>query len=175
MPGFEMARDVFHHHDGIVDHETGGDGERHERKIVEAVAEQVHHREGAEQRCRHCDRRNESRARISQKNENHEDHQNDGNDQRALHVADGGADGGGAVEHRWSRRCRRESTLSDDGKLRFDRVDGLNDVGAGLAENDQHYGALAIQISAGADVLHGVGDVGDVGQVNGRAVVDSRR
>ena len=36
-------------HDRIVDDETGGDGQRHERQIVDAVAEQVHHAERADQ------------------------------------------------------------------------------------------------------------------------------
>jgi hypothetical protein len=35
MPGFQMARDVLHHHDGIVDHEAGGNGQRHQRQVVE--------------------------------------------------------------------------------------------------------------------------------------------
>ncbi len=36
---FQIARDVLDHHDGVVDHESGGDGERHEGEIVEAVAQ----------------------------------------------------------------------------------------------------------------------------------------
>ncbi len=33
---FEVAGDVFHHHDGVVHDEAGGDGERHQREVVEA-------------------------------------------------------------------------------------------------------------------------------------------
>ena len=33
---FEMARDVLHHHDGVVHHKAGGDGQRHQRQVVEA-------------------------------------------------------------------------------------------------------------------------------------------
>ena len=47
---FEIARDVLDHHDGVVDDEAGRDGERHQREIVEAVTQHVHHGEGADQR-----------------------------------------------------------------------------------------------------------------------------
>ena len=50
---FEIARDVLDHHDGVIHHKAGGDGERHQREVVETVAQQVHHGEGADQRERH--------------------------------------------------------------------------------------------------------------------------
>jgi hypothetical protein len=45
----DKARDVLDHHDRIIDEEADGDGQRHQREIVEAVAEHVHHREGVNQ------------------------------------------------------------------------------------------------------------------------------
>ena len=51
----DMAHDVLDHHDRVVDHEAGGDGQRHQRQIVEAEAQQVHHAEGADQRQRQGD------------------------------------------------------------------------------------------------------------------------
>ncbi len=44
----DMAHDVFEHHDGVVDDETDRERERHERKIVEAVAQERHACEGAD-------------------------------------------------------------------------------------------------------------------------------
>ena len=38
--------DVLEHHDRVVDDEADRQDERHQRQVVEAVAEQVHHREG---------------------------------------------------------------------------------------------------------------------------------
>ena len=46
----DEPRDVFDHHDGVVHHEAGGDGQGHQRQIVQAVAQQVHHAEGADER-----------------------------------------------------------------------------------------------------------------------------
>ena len=45
---FDEPRDVLGHHDRIVHDEARGDGEGHERQVVEAVAEQIHHA----RRCR---------------------------------------------------------------------------------------------------------------------------
>ena len=33
MPFFDVARDVFDHHDGVVHHESGGNRERHQRQL----------------------------------------------------------------------------------------------------------------------------------------------
>src|ERR1700730_5710009 len=32
-------RDIFHHHDGVVDDETDRDGERHQRYVVDGIAD----------------------------------------------------------------------------------------------------------------------------------------
>ena len=52
-PLLEIAHDVLDHHDRVVDDEADGDGEAHEGQIVEAIAQQIHDREGADQRQRH--------------------------------------------------------------------------------------------------------------------------
>ena len=62
----DMAVDVLHHHDGVVDHETDRDGHRHQRQIVEAEAEHVHHGGRAGERERHHDGRDQCRAQVAQ-------------------------------------------------------------------------------------------------------------
>ena len=56
---FDVPRDVLHHHDRVVDDEAGGDGQRHQRQVVDREAGEVHHAEGADQRQRHDDRRDD--------------------------------------------------------------------------------------------------------------------
>ncbi len=51
----DVAHDVLDHDDRIVDDEADGDREAHQRQIVDAVVEHVHHAEGAHQRQRHGD------------------------------------------------------------------------------------------------------------------------
>ena len=96
-PSSMIARDVFDHHDGVVHHEAGGDGERHQREVVEAVAERVHRREGADQRERHGDAGNDGGVETSQKQEDHHDHQPDGQHQFEFNVIDRGLDRGGQI------------------------------------------------------------------------------
>ena len=45
---FEMASDVLHHDDSVIDDESGRDGERHQREIVEAVTKA----DTSQRRCR---------------------------------------------------------------------------------------------------------------------------
>jgi hypothetical protein len=72
---FEIADDVLDHHDRIIDDEADGNGQPHERQIVEAVAEGVHHAEGADQREGHNDARNEGRPDIVEKQEDDRHHE----------------------------------------------------------------------------------------------------
>ena len=47
---FHVAEDVFQHDDRVVDHQADRQGQRHQRQIVEAIAEHVDDGEGADQR-----------------------------------------------------------------------------------------------------------------------------
>ncbi len=86
QPVLDVPVDVLQHHDGVVDHEADRDGQRHQRQIVEAVVQHVHHGRGAEQRQRHGDAGNDGRPGIAQEQENHHHHQRDGERQREFHV-----------------------------------------------------------------------------------------
>ena len=139
----DVARDVFQHHDGVVDDEADRDRQRHQRQIVERVAERPHQRAGAEQRQRHGDARDDGRPEAAQEDEDHHHDQRDGQQQRELHVLDRGADGLGAVAESVDMDGRRDRRHQPR-QLRLDLVDGLDDVGAGLLENDQEDAALAV-------------------------------
>ncbi len=47
-----VADDVLQHDDGVVHHEADRERQRHQRQIVDAVVQQVHHRERADDRHR---------------------------------------------------------------------------------------------------------------------------
>ena len=83
-PGLDVPGDVFEHDDRIVDDKAGRDRQRHQRQIVEAVAQQIHHAEGADQRDRHRDARDQGSAQIAQEHEDDQDDEADRDDQRAL-------------------------------------------------------------------------------------------
>ncbi len=152
----DIAGDVFQHHDGVVDHEADGDGQRHQRQIVERVAEHPHQRAGAEQRQRHRDGRNHRGPEAAQEDEDHHHDQRDGQQQGELHVLHRGADGLGAVADHLDLDRGRDGG-DQPRQRRLDLVDGLDDVGAGLFEHHQEHAALAV----GPGRLFGVFRPGD--------------
>ncbi len=162
---FEMTRDVFHHNDCIVHDESACDGERHQGEIVEREAAQVHDCACPDQgdRNRHC--RNERRVHIAQENEHDEHDQQDRDEQRSLDVADRGADGQRPVEHHDEVVTTRDRRLQS-WESRFDRIDGLDDVGAGLTEDDQIDTGLTVEEPGLADCLLRIDDIGHIRQMN---------
>ena len=64
--------DVLQHHDRVVDDEADRERQRHQRQVVEAVVEQVHHREGRDDRGRQREARDDRRRDVPQEQEDHE-------------------------------------------------------------------------------------------------------
>ena len=62
----DVAHDVLEHHDRIVDDEADREDERHHRQVVEGEVQHLHHREGAEDRERQRQRRDERRRAVVQ-------------------------------------------------------------------------------------------------------------
>ena len=152
---FQITRDILDHDNCVVDHKTGRDGQRHQRKIVEAVAQQIHHAECSHQRHGDRDAGNEGRPRVSQENENDQNHQHHRDDQRPLGVVHGRADGDRLVHgHLHIDRMRNRGL-----NLRKDRLDAIHridDVRAGLAEDDDQNGWLAVRVAGITKVFHGI-------------------
>ena len=40
-PRLQMAGDILQHHDSVIHHEAGGDGQGHQRQVIEAEAAQI--------------------------------------------------------------------------------------------------------------------------------------
>ena len=89
---FDIARDVLDHDDGVVDDEAGGDGQRHQRQIVETEAEQIHRAERADDRQWHRQARNDGAGQRAQEHEDHQHDQHDREHQLEFDVGDRGAD-----------------------------------------------------------------------------------
>ena len=131
---FDVARDVLDHHDGVVHHEPGGNGQGHQAQIVQAVAEQVHHAEGAHQGKRNGDAGNNGGGKVAQEEENDHHHQRHRQHQLEFHVGHGSANGGGPVG---------QNGDLDGGGQRFleliekglDAIDHRDDIRARLALN----------------------------------------
>jgi hypothetical protein len=166
----DVARDVLDHDDGVVDNEAGGDGERHQREVVEAEAQEVHRREGADQRQRHGKARHDGRRHVPQKEEDHQHDQRDRQRQLELDVAHRGADGGGSIgEH--ADVDRGGQRILQRGQERLDAVDHLNDVGTRLALDVQDHRRLRVHPGTELAVLRALLDLRHVRQAHRRAIL----
>ncbi len=164
-----MTVDVLDDDDRVVHDEACRDRQRHQREVVEAVAEKVHRAERPEQRQRNRNAWNDGRAGTAQEHEHHQYDQKDGQHERALDVLHRGADGGrtvdGGVEiDRGGEQCAKFR------QQRLYAVDRLDDVGACLAEHLQLDRRLAVREPGDADVLDRVPDASEIGEPYGRAV-----
>ena len=151
--GLDVAGDVLQHDDGVVDDEAGRDGQRHQREVVEAEAQQVHHAERAEQRHRHRDAGISVGAAVAQE---HEHHQRPPGAIAITSVRSTSCSEArmvvGAVDRDGDVDVGRERGL----QLRQQRlhpVDGVDDVGAGLAVDDDEHRRLAVGEAEVVDVL----------------------
>ena len=166
---FDIAGDVLEHHDRVVDDEADRNRQRHQRQIVEAVAGDPHQRAGAEQRQRHRDARDDRRPQTAQKDEDHHHHQRDGEQQRELHVLNGGANRLRAVAQGEDVDRGRHRGL-DARQLGHDLVDDIDDVGARLLEDDEEDAALAIGPGRLVRVLRAGHRLADIAHPQRRAV-----
>ena len=151
----EMARDVLDHHHRVVDHETDGERDRHQRKIVEAVARQMHEGEGAEQRARQHQRGDERGAHVVQEGKDHQDDQAERQHQREIHFVQRILDEQRTVE----MHLQADAVGQFGFDLRQHRADALGDfdrVGTGLPLNREHNGARAVVPGARLVVFHAV-------------------
>ena len=164
-----MPRRVLEDHDRVVDDESGGDGKRHQRQVVEAVAEQIHDAERDGQRNRHRDARNERRADVAQEQEHDQHDQRHRQGERASGVAQRSANRGGALHHH-AEIDRARNRGAQCGQELGDAIDGLDDVGVGLPADDQQHGRPAIGRPRVPQVLDGVHDLRHVGDSDRRAV-----
>src|SRR5205823_5911219 len=111
--------------------------------IVEAVAQHVHDREGADERQRHGDTWDHRRPQAAQEDEDDHHNESDGEQQRELNVGDRGAERLRAVAQHLDldRRRDRRLQLRQSG---LDAIHGLDDVGPRQFENWQQNRLLAV-------------------------------
>src|SRR5271165_1401803 len=88
-----MPDNVFDHDDGVVDDEAHRDRERHQGQIVEAVAQNIHHGESADDGDRDRNRRNDGRPKLAEEERDDADDECDRQEQREAHVGKAGRDG----------------------------------------------------------------------------------
>ena len=146
FPVLDIAHHIFDHHDGVINHKPGRHRQRHQRQVIQPIAQQRHHPERADQRQRQGDGRDQRRPPAAQKQKDHADHQHDGQRQRRLHIGHAGADGLGPVGHDRQVNRRRHRPLQP-WQRRLNARHRLDDVGAGLALNVHDHRRLPYRIT----------------------------
>ncbi len=165
----DIARDILDHHDRVVHHEAGRNRQRHQRQIVQAVSQQIHHAERAHQRQRNRNAGNDRRGDVAQEHENDHDHQADGQHQFELHIVDRRADRIRPIRQNSDLHRRRHRRLERREQQLY-AIDHGNDVRARLPLNIDDHRPRIVHPRRLAKILDVVGDVRHVAKPHRRAV-----
>ena len=99
---------VLHHDNRIVDDETHGNHDGHQRQVVQAESGQVHHRTGGDQGNTQHGGNDQSRRPLAQEHGHHPNDQHDGDDQGQHDLMQRGANGAGTVVENLDLHGRRQ-------------------------------------------------------------------
>ncbi len=156
QPVLDVPVDILLHDDRVIDDETDGDGKRHQREIVETIAEHIHDGEGTDER-------------QSEEHEDHHHDEGDGQHQRELDVGDGGADRLSTIAQHFDLDCGRDRFL-EFRKRGFDEIDRSDDIGARQFEDCQQDRRLAVCPCSKLVVLRCIDGAADVADANGGTI-----
>jgi hypothetical protein len=165
----DVVLDGFDDDDRVIDHETDRQHQAEQRQGVDREAEHREEHEGADQRHRHRQQRNQRRPPALQEDEDDDHHQHQRFDQRVLDLLDPFGDRQRRVERDDVVEVGRETLLELLHQL-LGAIGGREGVGARhQVERDQRR-RLAVEPALLAVGLRAEFDAGDVADANDRAV-----
>ena len=168
-PFLDVALDVLHHHDRVVDDDADRQHQAEQAERVDREAEQIEHGERADDRHRHRDQRNDGRAPGLQEQDHHQHDQHHRLEQRGDHGIDRVAHehrrvvDRGPAHIRW--KARRQ--LVHPGAHGVGNFEG---VGARRLEDADGDRFLVVQLGAQRVVAGAEFDAGDIGEANHLAI-----
>ena len=145
---------VLQHDDGVVHHDADGQREREQGEVVDREPEEVHDREGRDDRRGDREAGDDRRPQVPQEEEDDHHDQAGREDQRLFGLLDGALDEDGLVERGRELHARRERRL-DPRQLCADGVGHLDDVRLGLPDHADRDGRCAVESEGAALVLGG--------------------
>ena len=148
----ELCLNSLHHHDGVVHHRTDGQHEGEERQQVQREARSLQGGKGADEGDDDRDRRYQRGAEVLQEEVHHEDDQQDGDDERLLHIGDGLQQEVVGRHHLLEVQALRQRLLHLAQGAR-QAVVGLLGVRTRELEGHEGDGGLAVELAAEA-VVH---------------------
>src|SRR6266849_689605 len=166
---FNVAADILNHHDRVVDDESRRNRQRHQRKIIQRIAQKIHHPESADNGERHRHARNNRRAYAAQEQKDHHHHQGNGQHQRELHIRHRRANRVRAVRQYGHPYGGRERRLQLRQKF-LHSVHDADDVRARLPLNVQYDRGLLVGPRGLAHIFRAVNRGSHVAQAYRRTV-----
>ena len=170
-----MTCDVFDYNDRVIDHKPGRNGQRHQRKIVQAVTEtDTSRRKSRSVMSEQRQPESALRARFARKIKTTR------TTSRTAMTSVRSTSNADArivcvlsrtdlhVDRSRHRRFKRRQRC-------FHSIDGLDDVCARLPKDDQRNGRFAIEVTGSTNVLDRVPHARDVRQPYRRAISGTRR
>ncbi|VWC36642.1 hypothetical protein BUB20358_06688 [Burkholderia ubonensis] len=164
QPPGDIALDVFHHHDRVVDDDPDRQHHPEQRQRVDRESEHEQQREGADNRNGHRQQRNDGGAPGLQKQDDDDHDQRDRFEQRGNHGGDAGAHELGRIEN--------DPVIDAGGHVRLDFRHRLPDlvrnrqrVSAGRLKDAEPHCGFAVDHRSQAVVRCAELDVRDVAQI----------
>ena len=173
---FDVPHDVFEHDDGVINHKTHRKRQGEQRQIVNRVVQQVHHRKRAHDRQGESHAGDQGGRSLAQKQEDDQNHQQDGKQKSELDVAHRIMNRNGAVV--FNRQINRGRHHRVEVRQQLSDVpDNVDGVGSGLAVNGQDDAGNTVDPVGDVLILNAVGDPGHLIQLDGSpvAVGDNQR
>ena len=143
----EIALDVLHHDDGVVDDNADRQHQAEQRQVVQGNAERIKETEGADQRDRDRNHRNDRGTPALQEQEDDADHQQDRDEDRLDDLVDGFADEDGGVIDDLVSEAGRKILAQLLHRIDHFVIHGQR-IGARLGEDQEWKSGQAVHIGA---------------------------
>ncbi|MNV04264.1 hypothetical protein D3C71_945550 [compost metagenome] len=165
----DAALHVFHHHDGVIDHQADTQHQRQQGEQVDRETERVQRDERGHQAHRHGHGGNQRGAETAQEQPDHHQHQQHGLHQRGVDAVHRRLDEGGVVEGDENVGAFRQG-LPDPLGFSARGAGHVQRVGGGGLDDAQANAGLAVAAVVGAPFGRGQLDPGHVAHAHHVAV-----
>ena len=168
--GVQVALDVLDHHDRVVDDEPDRQHDGQQRQQVDGEAGGQHQEDGADQRDRDGDHRDDDGAERAEEQEDDQDDDQQRLGQRPQHLVDGVLDVGGRVVGHADLHAGRQLGL-DGRHLGPHALDHFERVRRRQHPDAHEHRGLAVEADVLLVVLGAEHDVGDLAEADDDAVL----
>ena len=148
---FDAPCDVLAHHDGVVDHDSGGENQSEQNQAVEIRSAQPHHHEAADQCDRHSDARDQRQSPAPKEQHQHHKHQYHRITESAGGAIQVGLHGFGDIHDHLHAQAWRKTALQALERV-HDSATDFKSVGTVSLENAHCDRAVPLEVQGAAAV-----------------------